>query len=324
MSMVNLQALSAAALGAYVFGFLATNIHLGKFGIYEFDLFSSRYVIAGTLYLFFLAFWFCFAGQYLLLLERDEPGPEEGDSFVSNLLKWIRLVFLICVSTALFSIVFLECAEAVFFCVLAFLLRIIEPWWENLWESKGLSLRFPRCDLVAIPAVTVVAIVLFFLTIDVDSLAMILFFHFVVISIYARFAFRVAKRYQERGSEYESISKAMMHVGAFVLLSSTSFGLLQYGHVTSRLGGGQGQSVEVLVVDASVSKGLESMGFEVQPSLKAELIHRSERKVFIGVGNRIVALPRDAIGGVQVSDAGSSGWEVYAGKILAEVRATWE
>ena len=152
---------------------------------------------------------------------------------------------------------------AVFFCVLAFLLRIIEPWWENLWESNGLSLRFPRCDLVAIPAVTVVAIVVFFLTIDVDSLAMILFFHFLVISIYGRFAFRVAKRYQEYGSEYESISRAIMHVGAFVLLSSTSFGWLQYGHVTSSLGGGQGQSVEVLVVDASVSKGLESMGFEV-------------------------------------------------------------
>ena len=233
-------------------------------------------------------------------------------------------MFFICVSTAVFSIIFLECAEAVFFCVLAFLLRIIEPWWENLWESKGLSVRFPRCDLTIPAATMVLAIIVFFLTIDVDSLAMILFFHFLVISIYGRFALRVARRYQEYGNKYGSISRSIMHIGAFALLSSTSFGWLQYGHITSGLGGGQRQAVEVVVVDASVSESLESMGFDVQPSFNAELIHRSESKVFFGIGNRVVQLPRDAIGGVQVLEAGSSGWGGYAKKILAEVRAIWE
>ena len=134
-----MQAFPAAGLGLYVFGFLATNIHLGKFGIFNFDLFSSRYVIVGFLFFLFLFIWSYFAGRSLLHMEWYGPGIEYDNSFMSRLESWIELIFSICVSTALFSLVFLGAAEAIFFCALAMILLMIEPWWENLWESKGLS-----------------------------------------------------------------------------------------------------------------------------------------------------------------------------------------
>ena len=323
-SLAMLQALPAAALGTYVFGLLATNVHLGKFGIFDTDLIDSRYVTVGILYFFFLAIWYCFAGQHLLRVELEEPAPEENEGFVRSLRKWTRFVFLTCVSTALFALIFLECAEAVLFCMLALALRIIGPRWENLWESKNLFSRFPRCDWAIEPAMMGIAIAVFFLTIGVGSLAMILFFHFLAISIYGAFAFRVARQYQKYGKEHGSISRVIMHVGAFFILSSMSFGWLQYGHIASSLGGGQIQTVELVVLDASVSKSLESLGFDVDPSFKAELIHISETKGFFFVGNKIVQLPRDVLEGVQILNAGSSGWGVYAEKVLEEVRATWE
>ena len=76
LSMAMLQALPAAGLATYVFGFLATNIHLGKFGIFEFDLISSRYVLVGILYFFFVASWYCFAGQFFCGRNGMTPDPK--------------------------------------------------------------------------------------------------------------------------------------------------------------------------------------------------------------------------------------------------------
>ena len=324
-----LQALPAVGLGTYVVGFLATNIHLGKFGIFEFDLISSRYVIVGILYVLFLAFWYYFAGQFLLRMEWDDSGyVEEENTFGSLLLTWIELVFLICVSAALFALIFLGRTEAVFFCTFAFILCVINPWWENLWESKGLCDRFPLGDLLIDPTIRLLAIIVFFITIELNSLGMMLFVHFFAMSIYGRFVFRLLKRYQrekgEYGAEGENLSRMIVHIGVFILLSSTSFGWLQYGHIAPNLGGGQSQTVEVVVVETTVSKSLATMGFSVKPTLKAQLLHEDEGNVFIGVGDKTVQLSRGAIGDVQVFAANSSGWGVYAKRIWAEIRAKWE
>ena len=128
---------------------------------------------------------------------------EYDDSFISNLVLWIELIFSICVSTALFSLIFLEAAEAIFFCALAMILCMIEPWWENLWESKGLSNRFPALDLIIYPVVRVLAIIVLFATVEVDSLVTILFVQFLVMSIYGRFVIRVVKRYRSERGHYE-------------------------------------------------------------------------------------------------------------------------
>ena len=322
-----LLTLPAVALSTYVFGFLATNIHLGKFGIFEFDLTSSRYVIVGALYYLFLASWYCFAGRSLLPTEWDHPETEPENSFSSRLEEWIGLVFLTCVSTALFSLIFLGCAEASFFLSLAVILRIVAPRWENLWESKRLSTRFPLVDSIIYPVMTVLAIFVFFATVEVDSLVMILFVHFSAMSIYGRFVIRLVEDYRRGRTPYESdreeISRSITHVCLFALLSSASFGWLQYGHIDSSLGGGQTQAVEIVVVDSNMSKSLEDMGFSVNPSFKADLVHEDENQVIVSAGSKTVQLARTSIAGVQVFSADSFGLGLYVKRIWDELRKKW-
>ncbi len=323
-----MQGLPAAALGLYVFGFLATNIHLGKFGVFDFYLFSSRYFIVGFLFFLFLVIWSYFAGRSLLHMYWYGPGIEYDNSFGSSLVLWIELIFSICVSTALFSLIFLGAAEAIFFCALAMILCMIEPWWENLWESKGLSIRFPAVDLMIYPVIRVLSIIVLFSTIEVNSLVTILFVQFSVMSIYGRFVIGVVKGYRSErrhhGSRKEDILPSIAHVCVFAILSSAAFAWLHYGHINPGLGGGQSQSVEIIVADAIMSKSLEDMGFAVSPSFKADLVHEDKDQVIVSVGSKTVQLSKASIAGVKVFTADSSGLERYARRIWDELTSRWK
>ena len=323
-----MQTLPAAGLGLYVFGFLATNIHLGKFGIFNFDLFSSRYVIVGFLFLLFLVIWSYFAGRSLLHMEWYGPEIEYDNSFMSRLVLWIELTFSVCVSTALFSLVFLGAAEAIFFCALAMIFWVIEPWWENLRESKGLFSRFPDLDLIIYPVMRVLAIIVLFATVEVDSLVTILFVQFSAMSIYGRIVIGVVKRYRSERGHYESrkedILPSIVHVCVFAILSSASFGWLHYGHINPGMGGGQSQRVEIVVADAFMTKSLEDMGFAVSPSFKADLVHEDKDQVIVSVGSKTVQLSRASLAGVKVFSTESSDLEQYAKRIWDELTNNWK
>ena len=257
--LAKMQALPFAVLSIYVCGFLATNAHLGKFGIFDFDLVSSRYVVVGILYCGFVGFWLFFVGNFLWHTVWYGYEIEEKNSIWSSLLAQIHWLFLICVSTALFTLIFHERAEAVYFCALAAVLRIVGPWWENLWESRGLYSRFPLGDAAIEPAVSVLAIGLFFATMGVDVLGMVVFFHFLAMSIYGRFLLQWAKQYKNRKKSRDNenhLVRGVVHIVVLILLSSTSFGWLQYGNIGPHLGGGQSQSVEIMVVDARTLESL--------------------------------------------------------------------
>ena len=325
--LAKMQALPAAVFSIYVCGFLATNLHLGKFGIFDFDLLSYRYVVVGILYFIFVGFWLFFVGRFLWHTVWYSYEIGEENSILSSVLARIHWLFLICVSTALFTLIFHERAEAVYFCALAAVLRIVGPWWENLWESRGLSMRFPLGDAVIEPAVSVLAIVLFFVTMGVDVLGMIVFFHFLAMSIYGRFILQWAKQYKRRKESRDNendLARGVVHVVVLIVLSSTSFGWLQYGNIGPHLGGGQSQSVEILVVDPRTVESLQAMGLPAKPIFKAELIHEDEERVFVGVGARTVQLSREAIAGVRVFSAGPFGWGAYANRIWSRVLRKWE
>ena len=322
-----MQALPTAALSIYVCGFLATNAHLGRFGIFDFDLINSRYVVVGILYCIFVGFWLFFVGHFLWGRVWYDDEIEEKNSIWSSLPARIHWLFLICVSTALFTLIFHERAEAGYFCALAAVLRIISPWWENLWESRGLYSRFPLGDSAIEPAVSVLAIVLFFATMGVDALGMIVFFHFLVMSIYGRFILQRAKQHKDRkkyGDNENHLAHGVVHIVVLIVLSSTSFGWLQYGKIGPHLGGGQSQSVEIVVVDVRTSERLQAMGLPAKPTLKAELIHEDEENVFVGVDTKTIQLPREVIAGVRVFSADSFGWGVYANRIWSGMLRKWE
>lgn len=162
LRMVILQALPMVGLGIYVFGFLATNTYLSKFGIYEFDLLSPRYVIVGMLYVVFVSFWYYFPGRSVLNAELNENYSEGEYTFRVRLEEWIELIFLVCVSASLFALIFLQSPETVFVCILAVIIRFAEPQWEDLWESRGLYAWFPVKESTVYAIMRALLIVVFF------------------------------------------------------------------------------------------------------------------------------------------------------------------
>ena len=106
------QAASFILAGIYLSGFLGLNVHLGKHGVFDFDLASSRYLIVGVLFFSFLVFWYLFGGRAIIfgtkrlrnelaLVERSDLGPVwKGLSYVNFL---IELTFQHLLSAALFS-----------------------------------------------------------------------------------------------------------------------------------------------------------------------------------------------------------------------------
>ena len=341
--MAILQGLPVVGVGIYAFGFLATNIHLAKFGIYEFELVSSRYVIVGILYVLFVAFWLFFAGRSLWYMEWQEPEieaennmewqepeTEAENNFASGLVQWIRFVFSICASTALFSLIFLGSAEAIFFSALLAIGWMVQPRWDNLCTSDALyKYKYVEwLDRFIYPTMWVLAILVFFATIEIESVAMILFLHFLVLSLYGKFVLRQAAAYWRDGERSESrredFLQTVSHVFSFVLLSCASFGWLQYGQINPSFGGGVTRTVEMVVVDPNTTKNLENLGFSVRPSFRADVIHEMEDKIFVRVGSKTIQLYRPAIAGVQVLSTDSFGLGLYAKRILDEIMKKWE
>ncbi len=173
----------------------------------------------------------------------------------------------------------------------------------------------------------VLAIIVLFATVEVDSLVTILFVQFSIMSIYGRFVIGEVKRYRsERGhheSRKEDILPSIAHVCVFAILSSASFGWLYYAHINPALGGGQSQTVEIIVVDAITSKSLEDMGFSVSPSFKAELVHEDKNQVIASVGSKTVQLSKASLAGVKVFTTDSSDLEQYAKRIWDQLTNKW-
>ena len=327
LRMVILQALPMVGLGIYVFGFLATNTYLSKFGIYEFDLLSPRYVIVGMLYVVFVSFWYYFPGRSVLNAELNENYSEGEYTFRVRLEEWIELIFLVCVSASLFALIFLQSPETVFVCILAVIIRFAEPQWEDLWESRGLYAWFPVKESTVYAIMRALLIVVFFITVELDSRAMILFAQFLVMSIYGRFVVRVVMEDQDErkvpGNKTEEMSRSIAHVCAFAFLSAIAFGWLQYGQIHAGVGGGSAKEVEIAIVDKNTSERLEEMGFSVSPSFKGDLIYEDEGKIIVSTGRKTIEITNASIGGVQVFSAGSSGLELYAKSIWDEVKNKW-
>ena len=323
-----LQAIPALAFGIYACGFLATNIHLSKFGIYEFDLVSSRYVIVGVLYLVFLAFWYFFVGRMSLYADWDEPVPEEKIGPTLSVCWWIGIIYSICVAAATFGLIFLGSAETVIFVMIAVIGWIVKPRWENLWESRDLCKYFPVGDWIIYPIMQILAMTIFFVTIESGSLVMMLFVHFLLLTFYAKFVLRRVKKYwcnrEYHERPREEFLQAGLHIISFVLISCVSFGWLQYSHINPGLGGGAARNVELMVIDEATQKSMEELGLSANQSFLANIVHEDDKKIIAKVEDRIVGISKESIANVQVLSPGPFDLELYGKRVLNEIVMQWD
>ena len=291
-------------------GFLVLNAHLGKRGIFDFDLASSRYLIASVPFVVFLVCWYIFAGREIIfgknwlskeiaLATRCGLGPIW--KYLIFIKFFARLVFFTCLSAAFFSHAILGNKETEWvFRYLIILFLIACP-----WDFLNFDLRFPRTNQVFELTTKTLGIFVFFTTINFGTSTMLVFLHFAGISLYVNFVLDSLERFKITA---DLLTYDMIYTAVLMLLLSTIFGVSHYGRIISVFGGGQLQRVEIMIDDQTVRNGLKDMGFEVTSSLKAELVHENHQEFIVDVEGQTIRLPRKIVAGIKMLPVEDSHW----------------
>ncbi len=318
---IAIQAVPAAGIGIYLAGFVVINAHLSKYQLLDLDLFNARYVISGTHLAIFLGLWYMFVGQGIFFKDSFEDRIQEENPYEYLFYDSIRHAYSICVLTAFYSSILQGSTELFTFLIYSVAFFFLLPHWENWWESGHRSERFPILDRFFVEILRSIGVALFFWNANFLSHPTLLFVQFVVISIYStvlRNAIEYFQQYSER------FSWVVFHVIIFLLLTTMSFGWLQYEKINSSFGGGQLQLVEVIVTDDKVIQGLVNLGFENGPSFEVNLVHENQENLIFTDNERTIQLSQSAIADIRSHNIVSSNWMVYFDELFHRLLRAWE
>ena len=318
------QAASAVLAGVYLSGFVVLNAHLGQSGVYVLDVASLRYAIAGMPFVIFLVFWYLFPGRVIFhatqwLAEEIESASRTGLGGVWPAMCFLnmtaRFVFMTCMAAAGFSFILMGNTEAVaFYRYMVVLFLIVYP-----WDFLNFDIRFPRVHIIFELTTRLLGSLLFFVGIGLtggpggdqgtvgilmagaaaaaSSSTMHVFFTFVALSAFFNLVLDSFERFKISG---DRIAYNAVYTALFVLLSAAIFGRLHYENIRTDFGGGQLQTVEMIIADQAARNGLEEWGFDTTPFLKAELIYQDEREYVVDVEGQTIKLAREVVVGVRV------------------------
>ena len=318
---IAIQAVPAAGIGIYLAGFVVINVHLSKYQMLDLDLFNARYIISGTHLAIFLGLWYMFVGQSIISKDSFGDGLQEDKSYGYLFYDSIRHAYSICVLTAFYSSILQGSTELFTFLIYSVAFFFLLPHWENWWESERRSERFPILDSFFVEILRGIGVAIFFWNANFLSHPTLLLLQFVVISIYStvlRNAIEYFQQYSER------FSWVIFHVIIFLLLTTISFGWLQYEKINSSFGGGQLQLVEVIVTDDKIIQGLVDLGFENGPSFKFNLVHENQENIIFTDNERTMQLSKSAIADIRSHNIELSNWMVYFDELFHRLLRAWE
>ena len=299
MRMTVPQTAAVVIAGVYVAGFLVINAHLGERGIFDFDLGSSRYVIAGGLFFAFLAFWYLFPGHAVIVATKDLTrnldlsAPSKSFRTLSISILLARFCFLTCWSAAFFSAVVLGQIEI-------WMTQSVVPFFlfAYLGGSLRLEPKFPRASRVIEFVALALGIFVFFITaINNDPHIVRVFLHFLLISLYICF---VSISWEKLKITKSKLAYDLLYSTILVLVFSSAFGALHYGRISSALGGGQPRPAAIMIGDQTALDGLTKMGFAVTPFLKAQLVHENQQEFIFDVDGQTIRLSRKSVTGLKM------------------------
>ena len=318
---IAIQAVPAAVIGIYLAGFVVINARLSKYQLLDLDLFNARYVISGTHLAIFLGLWYMFVGQSTISKDSFGDSIRENKSYGYLFCDSIRHTYSICVLTAFYSSILQGSTELFTFLIYSVALFFLLPHWENWWESGHRYKRFPILDIYFVDILRSIGVAIFFWNANFLSHSTLLFLQFVVISIYSTVVRNSIEYFQQRSEQF---SWVLFHGIFFLLLTTISFGWLQYEKINSSFGGGQLQLVEVTVTDDKVIQGLVGLGFENGPSFEFNLVHENQEILIFTDNERTIQLSKSAIADIRSHNIVLSNWMVYFDELFYRLLRAWE
>ena len=302
--------------GFYSFGFLAFNAHLGKYGVYESNIASPRYLIVGFIFVGFLLVWYLLPGRAVLygLKSFDQKMAKICQlslhplwSIVITSNELFRVAFFLCLASKFFSVTFgIIDVQFYFFLAIVFFISYI-------WDNIGKSEVFPRLDLIVDSMVNISMILAFVKTTDLLSPTFFLFLHMLILTGFVNL---VSESFEKFKMTMERSAYNVLFSLILALLSSALFGNLHYGHITQNWGGGQLRPVE-MNVDKGLEKVLMDMGFDVESGLNAHLLHEDVHEFVVILEGKTIRLPRTKV--VMIKIPAESGDTLHSGTSQGQV-----
>ena len=318
---IAIQAVPAAGIGIYLAGFVVINAHLSKYQLLDLDFFNSRYVISGIHLAIFLGLWYMFVGQSIIDKYSFGDGYHVDKSPGYLFCYSIRHAYSICVLTAYYASFLQGSTELFTFIIYSVAFFFLLPRLENWLESQDRHERFPILNIYFVDILRSIGVAIFIWNTSFLSHSTLLFLQFVVISIYSTVLRNAIEYFQKRSEQF---SWVLFHGIFFLLLTTVSFGWLQYEKINSSFGGGQLQLVEVIVTDDKVIQGLVGLGFENGPSFELNLVHENQENLIFTDSEKTIQLSKSAIADIRSHNIESSNWMVYFDDLFHRLLRAWE
>lgn len=276
----------------YVCGFLILNSHFYKYGIVDLGIASSDYLVAGALFMLYITTYALFGGRAIVLGKTwmsnninyliNQNSHKSGKT-VAFVHSFVVVIFLNCLSAALFSTYAFSQFESLwFYMVLSVAFMIRYPMDVFNWDIK-----YPLADLIIDSIIKMIAIYVFFAY--ASSLkSSLIFGSFFIFSMYINLVLDSFDRYKVTK---DRIIYASVYSLIFFFASAVSFGVLVYGDISKKIGGGQNIPIEI-GLNADLLKDMRISGVS---SLSGELIYAAENSVYINRNDKIIILPRSSV-----------------------------
>lgn len=284
---------SALLLGVvYICGFLSLNSHFYKYGGIDLGIVSSEYLVAGSIFVLYLATYALFGGRAIFfmktwmakhidhLTESNAPPIAPYFAFIHS---FIELVFFHCLSAAIFSTYAFDQSESNEFYAALFGVFII----SYTLDITNFDIRNPFTHTIIDSTLKAFAVYSFF---NLSS-SLNMFTVFITFGIFSFFINMLLDSIERYKITNDRIIFNTVLIAVFFLGSAVLFGSSIYGNVSAKIGGGKSIEMEVGIN----RKSLGILGEEYGSSVVGNLIYSSPENIYLEINKKTVVLPRRSI-----------------------------
>jgi len=284
---------SAFFLGViYLCGFLTLNSHLYKYGVVELGIASTEYLVAGAIFVLYLAVYGLFAGRSIVLSKHwlgqhiahltkiNAPAASPQIAFVH---MYIELAFFHCLSAALFSTFAFGQIESVGFYAVLSLVFII----SYGMDTSNWDIRHPFAHLIIDGLLKLIAVFSFFYL----SSGMNIFTVFIAFFGYSMYINLVLDSFERYKVTKDRVIFNLGYTAIFFLLAAVSFGSSIYGNVSKKIGGGKPLEMTIGLNKNS----LENYPSKVASPIVGEVVYSTPDNVYIQIKKDTLIIPRSTV-----------------------------
>lgn len=289
----SLGKMSAVFLGIiYLCGFLTLNSHLYKYGIIELGIANTEYLVAGAVFILYLAIYGVFAGRAIVMSKQwlgdhiahlREVGAPAISPHIAFAHMFIELTFFHCLSAALFStFAFGQIENVGFYAVLSFVFIVSYAFDTSNWDT-----RHPFAHLIIDAALKIVAVFSFFILSTGDNLDTV----FIAFAGYSMYINLVLDSFDRHRITKDRIVFNIGYAAIFFLLAALTFGSSVYGKVSKKIGGGKPLEMAIGLKPDS----LEKHPGEIKSPMTGEVVYITRDTVYIKTKESTLIIPRHSV-----------------------------